>query len=155
MKERPRAYGVRSPAWPRLVLATIALGVPAALFLSACGATKSSTSTSSSTPEPPPCDAKAMVAALQADYGPKVRIVYGNHLVCAGDLAEISVMVNNLQSSKPGYTGPVGSPHGALMKYAKGAWHPVDLSKPNPYCTPDGRQTSAVPAALGTVCGIQ
>lgn len=41
------------------------------------------------------------------------------------------------------------------LRYAGGAWRPVDPSKPNPYGALDGRQTAAVPRALGTVCGIQ
>ena len=64
-------------------------------------------------------------------------------------------MVENLESSTPGFSGPVGAPHGALMRYADGFWHEVDLARPNRYCTPDGRQTAAVPSALGKVCGIQ
>jgi hypothetical protein len=135
------------------LLSTAALVAMAAL-LGACSATRSAGAPSSGA-APAPCDAAAVVAALQASYGPQVRIVYNGHLSCAGSLAEISVMVDNLESSAPGYTGPVGSPHGALMRYARGGWEPVDLSRPNRYCTADGRQTAAVPRALGTVCGIQ
>lgn len=101
------------------------------------------------------CAVAPMLAALQRAYGPKVRVVYNGHLVCAGNLAEIAVLIANRASATPGYSGPVGSPHGALMHAVNGAWHEVDLAKPNPYCTADGRQTAAVPAALGRVCGIQ
>lgn len=102
-----------------------------------------------------PCAVAPMLAVLQRAYGPTVRVLYNGHLVCVGNLAEIAVMTANRASATPGYSGPVGSPHGALMHYASGAWHEVDLAKPNPYCTADGRQTAAVPAALGRVCGIQ
>ncbi|MDA8295186.1 MAG: hypothetical protein M0004_01130 [Actinomycetota bacterium] len=102
-----------------------------------------------------PCAIAPMLAALQSDYGSKVRVVYNGHLVCAGNLAEISVMIERSDALAPGSTGPVGAPHGALMRYGHGTWHPVDFARPNPYCTADGRQTVAVPAALGQVCGIQ
>lgn len=102
-----------------------------------------------------PCAAGPMVAALQSEYGAKVRVVSNGYLACAGNLAEISVMIERRDALAPGSTGPVGAPHGALMRYAHGRWHPVDLARPNPYCTADGRQTVAVPAALGQVCGIQ
>lgn len=143
------------PALTRPLFAAMALILPVALVLGGCSGSAKNTGGSPTNSASAPCDAAPMVAALQADYGTKVRIVYNNHLVCAGNLAEISVMVDNLESAKPGYAGPVGSPHGALMIYSGGAWHQVDLSRPNPYCTSDGAQTAAVPPALGTVCGIQ
>jgi len=131
------------------------LMVATASVTAACGGTKRASGPPPTGAAPVPCSATAMVAALQARYGPKVRIVYNHHLTCAGRLAEIAVMVDNLESDRPGYSGPVGSPHGALMEYSGGSWHEVDLSQPNRYCTPDGRRKAAVPAALGVVCGIQ
>lgn len=122
---------------------------------STTSASTSTASPSTSTAAPATCDARSIVAAIQAERGSSVRIVYNGHLACAGRLAEISVMVDNLESLTPGWTGPVGSPHGALMELSGGSWHEVDLSKPNPYCSPDGHPSKAVPARLGTVCGIQ
>ncbi len=149
----PGRGGTRAGTRPRRLAGAVLL-LPAALLLSRCGTTGGNGAApgGSALAE---CRSAVMVAALQRSYGPRVRILYNGHLACAGNLAEISVMIANLESARPGYTGPVGSPHGALMEYSHGAWHEVDLSRPNPYCTPDGRQTTAVPKALGTVCGIQ
>ncbi len=61
-----------------------------ALLLGAYNGKGESTSGSPSGTSSAPCDAAAMVAALQADHGAQVRTVYNNHLASAGKLAKIS-----------------------------------------------------------------
>ena len=154
----PLATGVGLAAALALLTAACGSSSPTAATStggSGASSTTVSSSTTTSSAAGPACDPTAMVTALQSQYGAQDKIAYNNHVVCAGNLAEISVLIESAAASQPGYQGPMGSPHGALMQYSGGTWAQIDLSKPNPYCTSSGQATGAAPASLGTICGVQ
>jgi hypothetical protein len=138
-----------------LVLAILVIGSAAASGCGSSGATNPTATSSSTKPQAAP-EAPCTIAAAMAG----VRLVYdrtdtqavvapgGGDMKCASGIAKIGVLIG---AKNPPANGPQGSPHLVLLEDRAGTWVVAN----DKLCGSNGQPLRAIPAALGTVCGVQ
>ena len=141
----------------QLPLAAMALAIFAAAAVSSCGGSSGAAATTSSAASTPvtakaPCTVVVVMAAVSLVYdhaGTQASLpAGGGDLRCASGIARIQIFIGPVN---PPQGGPQGSPHLVLLEDQRGTWVVAN----SVLCSSNGQPTRAIPASLGTVCGVQ